>query len=110
MSAPTEPTLVTLAGKSYPLAFGALARMRYSSILPEQRLNLRYPASEAMQVWACIAINPNPFPTWEHVLGAMEEKDLEAISEALKKALPTAPTEEKKSSSEAGPSLDSASG
>lgn len=93
---------VVIEGKTYELAWGNLARARYSGIAPDTRAAGGVVPMITM-LWASVAAKPHPYPTWEHLAEHISEKDIGPMSEALEAVLPAIPDAEKKSTSETGP-------
>jgi hypothetical protein len=101
----TTPSVI-LNGKSYPLSWGNLAKVRYTGV-PANVRAMGGAVDIAVMVWACIAEKPNPFETWEHVAEVIEPEQIPALVEALAPLFED--TAEKKSTTGSGPLLDSAS-
>jgi len=100
----TLPT-VKLADKEVPVSWGNLAKIRYSSLSDEVT------APKGMQqvvvmLWCCIALKPNPYPTWEHLA---DDLDMDLLGEYSDTLTGLFPSVEKKSTSETGLSPESAS-
>jgi len=105
---PLKPApLVNLGGRDYPLAWGNLAKVRYSGVCDAHR-KLGGGVDLAIMVWACIAQKPSPFETWEDVAEHLSNDNVDAVREQLAKVFET-DTPEKKSTVENGPSPVSAS-
>lgn len=85
---------ISIDGKSYPLAWGNLARIRFSGIPTETR-QLGGVVPLATMVWAAIAQKPNPFPSWEHLAEHLTPDSIPAIETALVSVLPVADAEKK---------------
>lgn len=98
----------TLNGKTYPLAWGNLAKVRYSGV-PAGVRSMGGIVDIAVMLWACIAQKPNPFETWEHLAEHIKPEDIGDLAKALA-PLFADDTPEKKSSVESGPLPESASG
>jgi lipoate-protein ligase A len=105
---PSNPPTVTLGGQSCPLAWGNLAKVRYSGV-PFAVRKMGGLVDLSVMVWACIARKPSPFDTWEDVAEHVTDENCQALVEAVSALFPE-PSAEKKSTSESGPSPDSASG
>lgn len=97
----------TLQGKTYPLAWGNLAKVRYSGVAPSIQ-KMGGVVDIAVMLWACIAQKPNPFESWEHLAEQITPEDVGPLANALV-PLFEAETPEKKSISVNGPSPASAS-
>lgn len=91
----------TLGGKTYPLSWGNLAKLRYSGI-PASTRALGGGVDIAVMLWACTAQKPNPFETWEHLAEHITSEDIPALANALS-PLFEIETVEKKSVNESGP-------
>lgn len=100
-------TTITLGGKSYPLAWGNLAKVRYSGV-PDSVRKMGGVVDYAVTLWCCIAVKPNPFETWEHLAEQIKPEDIPEVVKALS-PLFEAETPEKKSDSVSGPSPASGS-
>jgi hypothetical protein len=91
----TPPT-ATINGVAYPLAWGNLARIRFSGIDKSMR-----ESDGAVQIvtmlWASLAVKPNPFPTWEHLAEHVTQDNIGELETALLASLPKAEDAEKKS-------------
>jgi len=98
----------TIGGKTYPLAWGNLAKVRYSGV-PASVRSMGGAVDIAVMLWACIASKPNPFESWEHLAEQIQPEDIADLAKALS-PLFEAETPEKKSSSASGPLLASVSG
>lgn len=95
----------TIGGKTYPLAWGNLAKVRYTGV-PASVRGMSGAVDLAVTLWSCIAVKPNPFETWEHLADLITPEDVGPLLEAVS-PLFTQETPEKKSSSESGPSPSS---
>lgn len=102
-----KTSTITLNGKTYPLSWGNLAKVRYTGV-PTAVRSMGGVVDLAVMVWACIAVKPNPFDTWEHVAEIIKPEDVLAISDAIS-SLFEEDTAEKKSIEPSGlsPSSDS---
>lgn len=98
----------TLNGKTYPLAWGNLAKVRFSGV-PAGVRTMGGVVDIAVMLWACVAQKPNPFETWEHLAEQIKPEDVPDLARALA-PLFAEDSAEKKSSVASGPSPDSASG
>jgi len=98
---------VTLNGKTYPLSWGNLAKVRYTGV-PASVRAMGGAVDIAVMVWACIAVKPNPFETWEHLAEAIQPDQIPSLVEALA-PLFAEDSPEKKVTAESGPSPVSAS-
>lgn len=98
---------IEIGNQSYPIAWGNLAKMRFTTI-PQHVREATGPAAVAAMAWACIAAKPNPFPTWEHLAEQVSFEQAPKLLEQLN-VLFEEPDAEKKSDSESGPSPESVS-
>tara|TARA_R110002153_G_scaffold150344_5_gene301917 strand:- start:1404 stop:1712 length:309 start_codon:yes stop_codon:yes gene_type:complete len=100
-----DPIKIKLSNTDYAVSWGNLAKIRYSGLSSEVT-SPKGVQQVAVMLWCCIAEKPNPFPTWEHLADHMDLEKVVEYSEILTELFPT---DEKKSTSENGPSPESTS-
>ena len=98
-----------IGNKTYKLAWGNLARVRFTA-LPKEVREAGGLVPLATLLWCAIAEKPNPFLTWEHLVDALDLDKIEDYERELAEVLPKAEdaAEKKSTTSEPSPASNSA--